>query len=368
MIRKTDIWPISSAQISKNNAFKICLVYTIMSLFVSIFLETVSLTSSNVNGADFRSLFIMTAVCFLLLILLPFGLNYLRFKRLLYMDKAFSSQTRYDFSDKNIHVSSICQNNVIQWDAIDRIVETKPCFFIHYSKYKLVILPRRCFSEQTQLEQFRILLQSNIAAGKLHQVQFKIGHTYAKTLIDISEQIQEKAIESELNSFILNLKFHFNREEIIFFSLRRYYMQTFGIIMTLIGIYILFDFSKLLATGIGDSYVFYINIIFLAFQLIFGLMFLFLIPFLICFSANKRKKLNGSFYEERIYQFGEEMFNIGIGADKTAFRWNELTKITENRNGFILIIRPRKSYYLPKRVFENAEDAERFDELIKKHG
>lgn len=64
-IRKTDIWPISFAQISKNYAFKVGLVYTIISLLVSIFLGIISLTSSYANGSDFISLYIMTAFCFL---------------------------------------------------------------------------------------------------------------------------------------------------------------------------------------------------------------------------------------------------------------------------------------------------------------
>ena len=366
-IRKTDIWPISSAQILKNNAFKVVLVYTLIFLLVSIFLKIVSLTSAYLNGSDFISLYVMTAFCFFFFILFPFGINYFTFKRQLYTDKVFSTHSCYKFSNEDVHISSNYGNNVIQWNEIDKISETKPSFFIHFSKCKLIILPRRCFSDQTQLEQFRVLLQTCIPADKLHLGQFRVGQTSTEIVNDTSEQVQEKLVEPAPNFSVLKLKFQFNRDEIIYFSLRRYYTRPFGIIMTLIGIYLLFDFSRQLAAGIGDSYVLILNVVFLGFQLILGLMFLFLIPFIVYLSANKGKRTNRSFHGERIYQFGEETFSIEIGTDKTVFRWNDLAKISENRKGFILNIPPIRSYYLPKRVFENAEETARFDDLIKRH-
>lgn len=283
------------------------------------------------------------------------------------MDKVFSSQSRYEFFDENVHILSNYENNIIHWDEIDNIVETKPSFFIHFSKYKLIIIPKRCFSDQTQLEQFRVLMQTCIPADKLHLGQFRIGQTSTEIVNDTSAQVQEKLVEPASNFSVLKLKFQFNRDEIIYFSLRRYYTRPFGIIMTLIGIYLLFDFSRQLAAGIGDSYVLILNVVFLGFQLILGLMFLFLIPLIVCLSANKGKRTDRSFHGERIYQFGEETFSIEIGTDKTVFRWNDLAKISESRKGFILNIPPIRSYYLPKRVFENAEEAARFDDLIKRH-
>lgn len=81
--------------------------------------------------------------------------------------KNFSIAHWYEFSQFAINAASETDRQTYHWNYIFKIEEFRAGFQIYTAPDQLLIIPRRCFTSQAQLDLFYTLITSNLSSSKL---------------------------------------------------------------------------------------------------------------------------------------------------------------------------------------------------------
>jgi hypothetical protein len=72
-------------------------------------------------------------------------------------------------------------------------------------------------------------------------------------------------------------------------------------------------------------------------------------------------------WRETIVRLEPEYIFVNSAVVKMELRWEAVTKITEDNLGFFLYISPIQAYFIPRRVFVNAAEAQQFWALAQSY-
>ncbi len=80
-------------------------------------------------------------------------------KRQLESNRMIQEVTHYSFSDEGIAKTAPSYSSTSGWNTLYKAVETKRSFLLFIAKNQMYILPQRCFTDQSQIAEFREVLQ-----------------------------------------------------------------------------------------------------------------------------------------------------------------------------------------------------------------
>jgi hypothetical protein len=83
--------------------------------------------------------------------------------------KNLKGEIRYVFNDSGLAMSTPIGRGYLDWPAIHQAVEAGDYFFLYLSHFIYYLIPKRCFRDREQVEQFKTLVKSKVE-GK---VRFK---------------------------------------------------------------------------------------------------------------------------------------------------------------------------------------------------
>jgi YcxB-like protein len=67
----------------------------------------------------------------------------------------------YEFSESGYSYSAVNGKGDVSWSAIPRIQETHKDFLLFYLKRASIVIPKRCFEGQPEIDSFKALLRGN---------------------------------------------------------------------------------------------------------------------------------------------------------------------------------------------------------------
>ena len=328
----------------------------------------------------------------LLCIFLIFFTAILRGSRQSYKrSKMYLTRTRFIFSDENILVISKYGSSTDLWNEIDSVREAKYAFIISRKGKDEYVITRRSFSNQVQIDNFLLLLESHIGAGKLLLKHYALTFDPQNTqntqnslnLQNIQENAQENTAQNEVifekksgtPSSQVEVHVSLSQKESLFFELGRYYKQVQGIIVNIIGFILLgiFIYDRMM-----DFDSLHLDIVIL----IIGCFLTFGIPVSLCLKSRRNYKKSTVSGRQQIFRFDEDYLCVESDNDTKKYRWNELTQFTKQKNGFIFKAKlaedyqkrarlisktSQKGYYVPARAFKTPEDIRVFEEIVKRN-
>lgn len=116
------------------------------------------------------------------------------------------------------------------------------------------------------------------------------------------------------------------------------------------------------AVGVATAQVAVADLIF---PLIFGVVGL-AMPTITRWAAKRRAKKIQSLGAMIRWQISESELINSMEGSETRFAWDQLIKVQERKDGFLLFPHPRIAYWLPKSAFSNLTEITRLREMIEK--
>lgn len=325
----------------------------------------------------------------LLCIFLIFFTAILRGSRQSYKrSKMYLTRTHFIFSNENILVTSKYGSSTVVWNEIDSVREAKYAFIISRKGKDEYVITRRSFSNQVQIDDFFLLLESHIDAGKLMLKHYALTFDPQDTQNSLNPQnIQELARENPAPYEVLfekksgtpsspvEVRVSLSQKESLFFELGRYYKQVSGIIVNIIGFILLGIF---IYDRIMDFDSLHLDIVILA----IGCFLTFGIPVSLWLKVRRNYKKSTVPGRQQIFRFDEDYLCVESDNDTKKYRWNELTQFTKQKHGFIFKAKlaedyrkrarlisktTQKDYCVPARAFKTPEDIELFEEIVSRN-
>ena len=329
--------------------------------------------------------FLPLPLLLLLIIFLIFFTAIVRGSRQSYIrNKMYLTRTHFEFSGTCVLITSKYGSSSFQWNQIDSIKEFKPAFIISMSGTDEYVISRKCFTDQTKLNNFTSLCTSHIDADKLilkHYGVLPASQIHNADPVSAGEPAQSVTeaglhcdIKSDGEPNTVEIRFSLNRKEAVFFELERYYRQFFSKILTLTGILMITIFVY---DRIRSVNFLYSDIIIPA----AGCFLILVIPFSAWIRVNQSFKSSGNKPQTQIFRFDENYLYADIGTDMKKYRWNELLTFAEQKGSYVFSAKSsadyqkrsriiskvtRKDYCIPKSAFRTPEDLMHFEEILKK--
>ncbi|MDP4177768.1 MAG: YcxB family protein [Bacillota bacterium] len=254
----------------------------------------------------------------------------------------------YELLNDKINAFSDNSSNTLYLSDIYRINEYKKCFVIYTSRYKICIIPRRCFRSKDELDKFINICIYNIDNKKLKLKKYGLFISqpdYAET--QVSNQIVEDNIQKGSDDdTLIDISYSFNIKEVRKMFLNIYYKSIIGKITTLIGIGLV---SLFVIIAVNQSY----NPIVV---LILGLIFVLMPPISTYNFANKNFKTDAVMKKARNYKFKENGFICTYQNGESFVKWDELVKAEEVKSAILLYGTKRTAHIIPKRIFDDRKE------------
>lgn len=265
------------------------------------------------------------------------------------LNKSIGELERYEFTYDGIRTISSKGDTNIRWEYISKIVELKPCFLIQFTGYYYFIIPKRCFKDKVELNEFLDFLYSI-----LHRKKLKIKrYRFNKFSPDYGGIVQVEGKESLYNTSIIEVTFANTKGEIIKANLIAFYRMPFVIICTIISpqcIYRLFNPVNMSTT----TYVLTISPIIITLA----------VPILLYLIIRGLKK-NSFFDKKYTYKFYDNGFKAIFSNDTSFISWYQIEKVINLKSEIVLFLTTNLIHIFPKRAFsENPDDYKILKKLI----
>lgn len=247
------------------------------------------------------------------------------------------------------------------WSTILDVYETKNFYFIVTSKESRFAVPRRCFADQKQLDEFVTLLRNKIEKKLLHLKNYPIGIAapdLMEQIIPTPPGIKEEILEKpEVGDELFSLRFTPRTKEFYGFLFWEYFTSKTGSEMTIAGLLLSAAFIVGVLNGSvrqGDS----MSIVIFSVFLIAGLFLLLLVPIQIVFKIIKGIGKNATHSSEISYRFYKESYLLETTPGNTSLRiyWKELVEIKESPTAYYLFQTKEALHIIPKSAFASDKD------------
>lgn len=303
-----------------------------------------------------ETLFLMVPLLIIIgMLLLPGVLIYYvqiySFKR----SKLLGGLQCYEFHGDQIRSSSRNGTFSIAWSDIYKVRELKPCFLIYQSPAKIYVIPRRCFSDQEQLERFLSILEDNVDRKKLKIRRYRLG----KSRPDSSEGFITPTAPKEDNSCgaqLMEIEFVITKKDYIGYFFRQYYTKPSGLVITGLGVYFIYNYiSKVADMGVA-----------IIGSLITGAFLVFLIPVILYINILRQFDKDTVYRQPYLFRFFDDCYTLEHPSGNNRIFWRDLVKINETRQEYIFFVTTRMVHFIPKRVFAGREaDLQALSSLIR---
>ena len=110
------------------------------------------------NPTDSNWGFLVPPVVLLFLLINP----YLGARRQMKSNKCLNQRLHYIFNEAGIQTTAPSSSGQTSWANIYKAYETRSNFLLFISKNMMYTIPKRCFVDSSQMEQFRQLLKSQL--------------------------------------------------------------------------------------------------------------------------------------------------------------------------------------------------------------
>jgi YcxB-like protein len=90
--------------------------------------------------------------------------TYFSTKRQLASNKSLNQEHHYIFSYDGIVITTATSSSRTGWDIFREAFETKHNFILFISLNQMYIIPKRCFQQDNQIEQFKAILKDKLGA------------------------------------------------------------------------------------------------------------------------------------------------------------------------------------------------------------
>ena len=294
---------------------------------------------------------------------IPYLSLYLNIKRDFKKSGALQTMRIVEVSKDSLVISAENSNTTITWDELYRIQEFRRCFLIYQSSVKIFILPKRCFVSQEQLEDFRSILKSSVESNKLKLKNYKLMYScpdYCDTEFEVKNSVLEKAVEgdSEQKPELL-LEVLLEKKEYIKFNFMFFYKKPRGIIIALLGLYLLV--SSLSNFGQLNNF----NRIF---SLISGLFFTLFIPLVLFINSIRAYNNDESLKKPVLYKIYKDHYAAEQSESFSNIEWDKLVKVVNTKDFTFLFITNNLASIIPKRIFKGREDdLLKFEGILREH-
>ncbi len=98
-----------------------------------------------------------------------FGAPYFAARKNLATSKNLKGEVRYVFTESGLAMTTPIGRGFLDWPAIHQAVESGEYFLLYLSHFIYYLIPKRCFRDREQIEQFKALVKEKVE-GK---VRFK---------------------------------------------------------------------------------------------------------------------------------------------------------------------------------------------------
>lgn len=100
-------------------------------------------------------------------------ITYSNTKKILKMRGALDVLERYEFTSDGFTVTSSKNSYHISWDYVTKVIELKSCFLIQVSRVNCYVIPKRCFKDGEELNDFFDFLFSVLDRKKLKVKKYR---------------------------------------------------------------------------------------------------------------------------------------------------------------------------------------------------
>lgn len=337
----------------------IVVLFFLLSIFVLVILNPPGL--KELFSFPYAISLIISIIIFSLVILSPVInplIIYVNLKINFRKSKLLRKLQCYEFLNDRVNVFSDSSSNTLYLTDIYRINEYKKCFVIYTSRYKMCIIPRRCFRSKDELDKFINICIYNIDNKKLKLKKYGLFISqpdYAETQV-LNQIVKDNIQKNSDDDTLIDISYSFNINEVRKTFLNIYYKSLSGKIMTLIGAGLL---SLFVIRVVNQSY----NPIVV---LILGLIFVLMPPISTYNLANKNFKTDAVMKKARNYKFKENGFICTYQNGESFVKWDEVVKAEEVKSDILLYATKRTAHIIPKRVFDDrTEELNLLRKIIK---
>jgi len=270
-----------------------------------------------------------------------------------------------DYVETGDYGISFFSNNSLDFYAWSKgldVYETKNFYFILTTNESRHAIPRRCFADRKQLDEFVTLLENKVAKERLHFKNYPIGIAAPDLMeqvipmppIEIEEEIIVKpAAEEELFA----VRFSMRARDFLSILLWEYTLSTNCMINTIVGLFLWALFIVNIING--SILLFDVTMVLSLMFIVFPSLFILLVNPVRIYKATKAMFSDKSVEQnETSYQFYKDSYLMETAPEKTSkwVHWKNLVKIKELPNAYLLYFTKQTVHVIPKKVFAGAKD------------
>lgn len=123
------------------------------------------------------------------------------------MNKSIGDLERYEFTADGFSVISTKEHTNISWDKVSKILELKPGFLIQFTRAYYYIIPKRCFKDSEELNEFLDFIYLVLDRKKLKLEKYKFDEFFTDYgEIVYPKQVVTEATESKTPIIEINFK------------------------------------------------------------------------------------------------------------------------------------------------------------------
>jgi hypothetical protein len=257
----------------------------------------------------------------------------------------------YSISAAGIMNQSSVEKSMLHWEDVHHLSEYSSCFVIEQSTTKKQVIPRRCFSDEQQLINFRSIATQQLPAEKYSMKGLSLGNISPdeETCEDI--MLNKSGLAEEHNNPIYSITYQISPNEVPALCLSIFlHSKTFK---ELAVVYFLILVTTVF--GYGDQvYILWLIIIF---------------PFFLLFAL--RKKAIESVKSDRL--FGQ-IETVSLFSDRlvtesnsgsSSYFWNTICRIKRTHTCLLIYYHPGLALVIPARCINAMSTRDSFYSFVK---
>lgn len=291
---------------------------------------------------------LLPVVFLFLFSLVPILYLYIRHKTNFQKSRLLHNLNCVEVSNDRFNVRTLESSFSLPWEDIYKIEELKPCFLVYYSPIKINIIPRRCFVSQEQLDEFLNILRNNVPKKKLKLKSYKLKKSSPDfgevvTAVEIT-RTQENEWTDEGEKPEITLEYVLIKKDILKINFKMYYSKPAGIILTLLGVFLLYR-SVYVISDTG-----FLPVIFM---LVLGIMFTIFTPLMLFVNTGRGFDKDPSLQKPFILKIYNNYYILEHPSGTSRIEWSKLVRVVEQNSAFIFYISTQLYHAIPKSAIIN---------------
>ncbi len=372
--------------------YLLCIVITVI-LSAGMAIAVLMFEDTETKSFTVTAFSIMLVIAWMLYLIPPFS-QYMRLLASHRKSSLLRVLQHYRIYGDRLESYSKDEKVALYWKDIYYVQELRPCFAIYPAPGMVVLIPRRCFESQDQLDLFISVLESEVSRKKVRLKKYRLRHSnpdrYENGMTEGSRDTEgcrdiAGAETRETGAFreagadmghalngaenaqgtagdenahgsagtentpeqpVLETEFSIGRDEYIRMRYRLYYTRPQGLVLTAVGVLLAALSSMGFILGTGKPWL----------ALVPALVLLLYPALALYFAGRKHFNMNMALQKPRTMKFYPDRFVVLHPSGVASIRYCDLVKIREEKAAFLLFVTDHLVHIIPKRVFDGRED------------